>query len=167
MRTQSCFYFMSQSQHSQVIPPQSQPPVSRVTGDANLPAFKLEPYATQHERRDSWRKCYFPNYLQVTTQKLRLWHILLLTFHKKSTSFRLLRTLPGDSLIFFLLLRNKIICKLQNSPGQVQCKSLKTKLASWPVLVIDLQWWMKLHTWHSVLYSRKLTHFTNLSDWTS
>ena len=40
---------------------------------------------------------------------------------------------------FFLLLRNKMICKLQNSPGQVQCKSLKTKLASWPVLVIDLQ----------------------------
>ena len=39
MRAQSCFYLMSQSQHSRVIPPQSQPPVSRVTGDANLPAL--------------------------------------------------------------------------------------------------------------------------------
>ena len=29
---------MSQSQHSQVISPQSKPPVSSVTGDANLPA---------------------------------------------------------------------------------------------------------------------------------
>ena len=38
MLTQICFYLMSQSQHSWVIPPQSQPPVSRVTGDANLPA---------------------------------------------------------------------------------------------------------------------------------
>ena len=38
MRTQSCFYLMSESQHSRVIPPQSQPPISRVTGDANLPA---------------------------------------------------------------------------------------------------------------------------------
>ena len=38
MRTQICFYLMSQSQHSRVIPPQSQPPISRVTGDANLPA---------------------------------------------------------------------------------------------------------------------------------
>ena len=45
MRTQSCFYLMPQSQHSQVIPPQSQPPVSRVTGDANLPAFFHSSYS--------------------------------------------------------------------------------------------------------------------------
>ena len=41
MRSQICFYLMSRSQRSGVIPPQSQPPVSRVTEDANLPA-KLE-----------------------------------------------------------------------------------------------------------------------------
>ena len=60
MRTQSCFYLMSQSQHSQVIPPQSQPPVSRVTGDANLPAYHsslmlakidLEMQKKQHQTR--------------------------------------------------------------------------------------------------------------------
>ena len=38
MRSQICFYLMSRSQRSGVIPPQSQPPVSRVTEDANLPA---------------------------------------------------------------------------------------------------------------------------------
>ena len=39
MKSQICFYLMSQSQHKRVISPQSQSPISRATGDdANLPA---------------------------------------------------------------------------------------------------------------------------------
>ena len=50
---------MSQSQHSRVIPPQSQPPVRRVTGDANLPALKKNQYfehlsLQKHEPRTTW-----------------------------------------------------------------------------------------------------------------
>ena len=53
-----CFYLMSQSQHSRVIPPQSQPPVSRVTGDANLPAL----YPTYYLKKVQLLECQrYPN----------------------------------------------------------------------------------------------------------
>ena len=39
MRTQICFYLMSQSRHSWVIPPESQPSESRAAEGANIPVF--------------------------------------------------------------------------------------------------------------------------------
>ena len=40
MLRQICFYPVAQSQHSRAIPPQSQPPIGRVTIEDNLPALK-------------------------------------------------------------------------------------------------------------------------------